>query len=55
MSAPAKHHVHCECLECSVMRCIYVLLVAKNREELSDEDFEIGQLILAIHATVEEL
>lgn len=55
MSAPARHHVQCECLHCAVKRCVYVLLVAKNREELSDEDFEIGQLILAIHATVEEL
>jgi len=55
MSTPTKHHMHCECIECAVKRCVYVLLVAKNREELSDEDFEIGQLILAIHATVEEL
>lgn len=47
--------VHCECMKATVMRCIYVLLVAKNREELSDEDFEIGQLILSVMADKEEL
>jgi hypothetical protein len=31
-----------------------VLLVAKNNEDLSDEDFEVGQLILAMHLTLEE-
>jgi hypothetical protein len=49
------HHIDCECIHCAVVRCIYVLLVAKNRELLSDEDFEIGQLILSVMADREEL
>lgn len=48
------HHVQCDCLSCGVKRCVYVLLTAKNNEELSDEDFEVGQLILAMHLTLEE-
>ena len=48
-------HLSCECLACSIKRCVYVLLVAKNNETLSDEDFEVGQLILAHAITMEEL
>jgi len=49
------HCVSCECLRCSIKRAIYVLLVAKNNENLSDEDFEVAQLILAHAITMEEL
>lgn len=53
---PAGYHcVTCDCLPCSIKRCVYVLLVAKNNETLSDEDFEVGQLILAHAITMEEL
>jgi hypothetical protein len=52
----ARYHcVSCDCLPCSIKRCVYVLLVAKNNEVLSDEDFEVGQLILAHAITMEEL
>lgn len=49
------HHIDCECQSCMVMRCVYALLVAMNRGDITRDDFYRAQLVLGHSVTMEAI
>ena len=47
------HDVDCECNSCSLMRIVYALLAAKNRQDITRKDFEWAIMHLAHAETME--
>jgi hypothetical protein len=48
-----SHHVDCECRSCALMRVVYALIVAREREDIQRKDFEWAILTLSHAETME--
>jgi hypothetical protein len=48
-------HALCPCRDCGKLRIIYVLTVARQKRDLSADDFEWAMTLISVYADLEKL
>jgi len=58
MNPPEAHNVGmhmCQCYRCAKYRLVYALVVALNKDDITEQDFELGTLVLTTMLGAEDL
>jgi len=58
MNSSEPHNVGmhlCQCYQCAKYRLVYALVVALNKDDITEKDFELGTLILTTMLGTDDL